>query len=187
MRYSFRFLVPLAIVLAAIAYGVVPLVDQLTLRWSVRDLDMRAQLIARAVEESLVALLTAPARDVVRAQRVQAFLNRVITDERLFAIGFCDRSGALLYKTATLPADIPCPDVRTSDQSSGALMNHVMHHARGPLHVVTAPIGFEGGPLGTLLIVHDMSFVVRRSADTKWYIVYLFAAIGAVVALVTVV
>src|SRR5262245_27158971 len=154
MRYWFRFLVPLALVLAAIAYGVVPLVDQLTLRWSVRDLDMRAQLIARAVEESLVGLLTDPARAAVRAQRVQAFLNRVITDERIFAIGYCDRSGSLLYKTPTLPADIPCPEAPASIQSSGLLMKH----ARGPLHVAMAPIAFEGGYLGTLLIVHDMSF-----------------------------
>ena len=41
--------------------------------------------------------------------------------------------------------------------------------------------------LGELLIVHDMSFIERRSADTKKYIIYLFAAIGAVIALITVV
>src|SRR5437016_14233654 len=37
------------------------------------------------------------------------------------------------------------------------------------------------------MLVHDMSFVQRRSDDTKKYIFYLFAAIGAIVSLVTVV
>mgnify|MGYP003413410641 FL=1 len=42
MRLSLRFIIPLMLALAAIAYSVVPLVDQLTLRWFVRDLDIRA-------------------------------------------------------------------------------------------------------------------------------------------------
>src|SRR5438093_800446 len=81
MPLSLRFVVPLALALAAIAYAVVPLVDRLTFQWFVRDLDTR----------------------------------------------------------------------------------------------------------GELIIVHDMSFVQRRSADTKKYVLYLFAAIATVVALITVV
>jgi trehalose 6-phosphate synthase len=53
--------------------------------------------------------------------------------------------------------------------------------------VATSALVSDGVQLGTLIVVHDMSFVERRSADTKRYLVYLFAAIGAVVALVTVV
>ncbi len=34
---SLRFIIPLVLVLAALAYGVVPLVDKLTLKWFVRD------------------------------------------------------------------------------------------------------------------------------------------------------
>jgi trehalose 6-phosphate synthase len=183
MRRALRFLVPLTLVLATIAYGVVPLVDKLTLRWFVRDLDIRARLVASAAEEPLIELLTDRARDRVRVQRVQAFFNRVITDERLFALGYCDRSRALLYKTETLPPDIPCPDAQASAGGSAQMIRH----ARGPLHVAATPVTFEGERLGSLLIVHDMSFIERRSADTKRYVVYLFAAIGAVVVLVTVV
>ena len=45
MRLSLRFVIPLAIALGAIAYGVVPLVDELTLKWFVRDLDIRRNLV----------------------------------------------------------------------------------------------------------------------------------------------
>ena len=51
MSLSLRFILPLVLALAAMAYGVLPLVDQLTLRWFVRDLDIRAGLIANAVQE----------------------------------------------------------------------------------------------------------------------------------------
>src|SRR5258708_19953872 len=37
------------------------------------------------------------------------------------------------------------------------------------------------------MLAHEMSFVQRRSDDTKKYIFYLFAAIGAIVTLITVV
>jgi len=183
MRRSLRFLVPLALALAAIAYAVVPLVDELTLRWFVRDLDIRARLVATAVEEPLVELLTDQTRDRIRVQRVHAFLTRVIKDERLFALGYCDAFGARLYRTELLPSEVRCPDAPAAAGVAGRLVTH----ARGSLHVATAPIVLDGAHLGSLLIVHDMSFIERRSADTKRYVVYLFAGIGAVVALITVV
>jgi trehalose 6-phosphate synthase len=36
------------------------------------------------------------------------------------------------------------------------------------------------------MLVHDMSWVEHRSSDTKWYLYYLFAIIGVVISLVTV-
>jgi len=49
------------------------------------------------------------------------------------------------------------------------------------------PVVADAGMLGELVIVHDMSFVQRRSDDTKKYVFVLFAAIALVVALITVV
>jgi trehalose 6-phosphate synthase len=183
MRISLRFVVPLALALAAIAYAVVPLVDNLTLKWFVRDLDIRTRLIASAVQEPLVELLTDKARDKVRLQRVQAFFNRILQDERLFAVGFCDAAGTLVYKTFTLPGDITCPKPGAPPEDAG----RVQKYERGALHVATSPVLVDSQRLGELLIVHDMSFIERRSADTKKYIFYLFAAIAAVVALITVI
>jgi len=183
MRLSLRFIVPLALALGAIAYGVVPLVDDLTLKWFVRDLDIRSKLVASAAQEPLVELLTDKARDKVRLQRVQAFFHRMLQDERLFALGFCDASGALVYRTTTLPPTVGCRTPGGAAEDAGRLVGE----ARGALHVAVSPIEAEGQRLGELVIVHDMSFIALRSADTKKYIVYLFAAMGAVIALVTVV
>ena len=59
MRLSLRFVLPLILVLAGIAYAITPLVDKLTLSWFVRDLDIRSTLIANAIEEPLQEQLAA--------------------------------------------------------------------------------------------------------------------------------
>jgi trehalose-6-phosphate synthase len=182
MRLSLRFIVPLALALGAFAYGVAPLVDELTLKWFVRDLDSRARLVAAAAQEPLVELLTNKARDRVRLQRVQAFFNRLMQDQRLYAIGFCNAEGELVYKTASLPAAVSCRKPQ-APESGG----RVLDLPRGPLHVAASPIINEGNRLGEMLIVHDMGYIRVRSADTRKYIVILFAALGAVIALITVV
>ncbi len=183
MRLSLRFIVPLALALGAIAYGVVPLVDELTLKWFVRDLDIRTKLIASAAQEPLVELLGDNVRDKVRLQRLQTLFNRILQDERLYALGFCDGAGKLVYRSPTLPAAVGCREAGAPAEESG----RVLALPGGALHAAGSPLMVDGQRLGELLIVHDMSFIERRSADTKKYIVYLFAAIGAVIALITVV
>ena len=53
---SLRFVLPLVIVLAVIAYGVVPVVDSLELKWFIRDLDMRSKLMVNTMEGPLAPL-----------------------------------------------------------------------------------------------------------------------------------
>jgi trehalose 6-phosphate synthase len=183
MRLSLRFVVPLFLALAALAYAVVPVVNQLTLRWFVRDLEVRSQLVAHVVDEPLVELIGSTARSRAVGPQVQALFNRVMRDERLFALGYCGRDGALLHRTATFPADIACPAGGPSETGPG----QVLEKESGPLFVKNAPLQFEGRHLGWLVIVHDMSFVERRSEDTRRYLVYLFIAIGVVIAFITVV
>src|SRR5262249_2727576 len=103
MRLSLRFILPLAITLAAIAYAVVPLVDRFTLQWFVRDLDIRTSLITRTIQEPLADLVREGSRP-----KVLRYFDRLIQDERLFAVGFCDPQHRLVYKTVTFPASIAC-------------------------------------------------------------------------------
>ncbi len=177
MRLSLRFIVPLGIALAAIAYAVVPLVDRLTLQWFERDLEIRAKLITSTSQEQLAALVREPR---ARAS-VLRFFDRVIQDERIYALGFCDPLGKLLYATRGFPRAIGCP------ASDAAEHSRVLQLPQGPLHVSANPVVADDGTLGQLVIVHDMSFVQRRSDDTKKYIVVLFTGIALVVALITVV
>ena len=184
MRLSLRFLLPLALALGVVAYVAAPLIDKLTFAWFVRDIDIRANLIANAVQEPLVDLLDGKDRDAARVPRVESFLNRILKDERLFAIAFCDNHGALVYKTPpTLPSNIHCGPVGAPLEETG----RIVEEKGGTLHIATRPVVIEGQHLGQLLVVHDITFIQRRSADTRMYLVYLLAAIGGVFALITVI
>ena len=179
MPLSLRFVVPLALALAAIAYAVVPLVDRLTFQWFVRDLDMRGALIAQTAQEPLSELVRDPRGARTRVHR---YFERIMQGERIFAIGLCDRAGHLAFASPTYPQAVQCPAPGERDQKSW-----VLQLKDGPLHVSSNPVSGDAGPLGNLMIVHDMSFVARRSADTKKYVLWLFAGIAAVVALITMV
>ncbi len=176
MRLSLRFIIPLGIALAAIAYAVVPLVDQLTLRWFVRDLEIRASLVSNTAQEPLVTLVQKKSR-----QEVLKLFNSIIRNERIYALGFCDTSGNLVYSTLTYPAQLGC---RTPVNGT---TSWVTTPAEGALHVAHNSIEPGGNRLGDLVVIHDMSYVQRRSDDTKKYLYYLFAAIAAIVAFITVV
>jgi trehalose 6-phosphate synthase len=177
MRLSLRFVLPLALLLALIAYGVIPLVDALTLKWFIRDLDIRSQLMVRTMEGPLSDLLVADSKN-----KILAYFTRIIQDERLFALGFCDPKGRLLYQTQTYPDQVTCDSAANMGPDSST----VLKLTRGPLHVTSASIESNGRSLGRLMLIHDMSFIQQRSSDTKWYVFYLFAGLALVISLVTV-
>jgi trehalose 6-phosphate synthase len=54
------------------------------------------------------------------------------------------------------------------------------------LLVSVRPLEFAGTTAGKLVLVHDMSFVARRSAETREYLFYFFVGLGATIALITV-
>jgi trehalose 6-phosphate synthase len=174
---SLRFIVPLALVLALFGYLVIPLMDQFTVRWFIRDLDMRSQLLARALQDPLAEYLP-----MKSSARINQLFDRAIQDERLYAVGFCDTNGVLRYKTSTYPTALGCwhPLVGDSDKQS------LVRLPQGPVHVAESEIMEEGVDLGRLILVHDMSFIERRSADTKKYILGFFALLALAISLITV-
>ena len=177
MRLSLRFIIPLFLALGAIAYAVVPLVDNLTLQWFMRDLDIRATLIANTVQEPLQDLIQTGNRT-----RLLQFFGRITQDERLFAMGFCPSAPGQPLSTPTLPAQIRCTDLEAFSGSSG----HLLRTASGPLFVSVRPLEAAGAPVGHLVVVHDLSFIARRSAETRKYLFLFFVGLSATVALITV-
>ncbi len=179
MQLSLRFILPLLLlVLAGIAYTIAPLVDQLTLRWFVRDLDLRSALIANTLQEPLQEQLAAG-----KKAKIAEFFNRITQDERFYAVGYCAAPTATALASRSLPAEIRCADLERWTRPG----DHLLPSARGLLHVAVKPMVSEAAPAGQLVLVHDMSFVTRRSEETKRYLFYAFMGLAAVVSLITVI
>lgn len=178
MRLSLKFIIPLALALSMIAYGVVPLVDTLTFKWFTRDVDIRAKLVGSTMQDSLVEMLKDPS-----SGKIQRLFAKAIQDERLYALAFCDTENKILYKTQTFPDPVLCESGSDTKESHGK----VFDLPQGPLHVAFYELGNSEKKIGRLVVVHDLSFIQRRSADTKAYIVYLFGALAAIISLITVI
>jgi trehalose 6-phosphate synthase len=88
----------------------------------------------------------------------------------------------LLYKSVTYPGPLGC---RTS-QSNDDLRQSLVHLPQGTVHVTESALNRDSQYLGKLILVHDMSFIERRSAETKQYVIALFALLAVVISLITV-
>ncbi|MBL7716508.1 MAG: trehalose-6-phosphate synthase [Bdellovibrionales bacterium] len=175
MRISLRFILPLGLVLGLVAYGVVPLVDVLAFRWFGRDLDIRARLIANTIQDGVVDSLHSG-----KSESVKRIFDRAIQDERLFAVGFCNLKNHLVYGTQTFPKEIRCQDVLVQEGDSPGT---VLRLETGALHILAVDVQKRG----KIVLLHDMSFITKRSTYTKKYIFGFFALLAAVISLITVV
>ena len=177
MRLSLRFIIPLLIALAAFAYAAVPLADALMERWFMRDLDIRSSSIAAAVQDPLDQLMTSGSDS-----RITQFFNRMLQDERLYALGLCFEGRAEPVSTALFPRTLDCASIQQDDG-----IRRVMRAGKGLLHVAIHRFDTDAGKPAWLALVHDMSFIERRNEETRQYLFYFFIALGASIALITLV
>ncbi len=173
LRLSLRFVIPLAIALFLMALLVVPWIDSLTTRWFVRDVEIRAQLVGTSIEDAVTTPLVAG-----NYPEIEQRFERAIGDERLYALGLCLPDGTLAVHTDPWPSVLGCSGV-TDPRAARTL-------SEDALHVTARPLTRDGQELGQLLIVHDMSFMQRRSADTRFWVIGLFVMAGLVIAGITV-
>jgi trehalose 6-phosphate synthase len=191
MRLSLRFVVPLLLALGIFAYAALPLVDKLMLRWFSRDLEVRANLIATTVEEPLHDLIQSGNR-----RRIKQFFEHISQDERLLGLAFCPADNGEPVTTAAIPTEVRCADLQRFDEASGNLLQT----AKGPVLVSVRSLVSGGAPdstakrlpsltasLGHLVLVHDMSFIARRTRETREYLFLFFVGLGLTVAVITVV
>lgn len=180
LRLQLRFLLPLVAVLLGAGYLAVPLVDNLTLRWFIRDIDMRAELVSATLADPIALALDDP---YTNEAGLQLAFRRVVRDERLFALALCTTTNIVVHKTEGFPPEIDCASARRAVQQ-GQRMTPL---PRGNVHVSVLPVTSNLDIAGELVLIHDLSFVQRRSEDTRFYLILLIASLGAVIAFITMV
>jgi trehalose-6-phosphate synthase len=179
VRLSLRFLIPLLLALGLFAYAAVPLVDGLMLRWFVRDLDIRANLIANAVQEPLTGLV-----EQGSPSRITRYFARLMQDERMHGVGLCMPGIEQPISSPDFPDELRCDGLEAFTDASEL---HLLKTPLGPLHVAVKPLDETRLPGTQLVLVHDMSWIGRRSEETRRYLYVFFVALSTIVALITVV
>src|SRR5262245_12084945 len=119
MRLSLRFVIPLLLALGLLGWALVPLVDRMIVGWFVRDLDMRATLVANTSRERVHDLVQAHDR-----RRLLQYFSRLTEDERVFAVAFCPADGSARVATATMPDGIDCAALDRPGPAHTRLLPH---------------------------------------------------------------
>lgn len=169
MKLSLRFIIPLILTLGLVACLLVPVVDNFTLQWFKRDLALRGELISKSLSLSISEYQ----KD---KHRISGLLEEYALDERLLAVGYCDENNKLAYKTSRFPTSITCLDSHLQDP--------LLKMPQGLVHFFSRQMGIRGD--AHLILLHDMSFVQRRSETTRYLILLFFLILAIIISFLTV-
>jgi trehalose 6-phosphate synthase len=166
-----RFVLPLALASAVVAYFAMPHIDQMLAEWFRGDIELRASLIEGSMEERLADLVSHRDKTGVRK-----YLARVAVDKRLSAILVCDADGTLFYRTAPTAPEISCG--LSSAPNPGA--SQIIRMPSGAMHVAGFLIARPDKPAFSVYVAHDLGFAATRQTRARRYLI-AFTAVSVVV------
>lgn len=180
MALSLRFILPLFVALSLITYSSLKLVDSLMEGWFIRDVETRANLVLHTLSQPIQQALEIKSAPSATKQLREIF-HRATLDERLFAVAYCRSDGTMIAKTEDFPVVLNC----AGDLLPRGATSAVLPFRSAPIHVFYKALPSEAG--GMLILVHDLSFMSRRSVETKKYVFWFFAILAIVISVITVV
>jgi trehalose 6-phosphate synthase len=189
MRVAMKFAAALVVALGLVAWAASLIVHQTTRSWFEKDVILRAQLVVSGARQALISHWHKEKRSAL-----QGLLTEIAHDERILAAAACGADGASLTATKDYPSQFACKEVATQirdsvgDPSSAwRSWSSVGALPGGSVYVSAIPVLDEDRPLGFVVLVHDLSFVQRREATTRRFLLFSFALLAATAAVVTIV
>jgi trehalose 6-phosphate synthase len=181
-----RFLLFLAVLVPCLALlagaGYVGLMG-ITRGWFDKDLRLRSQLAVASASRSLsLAWHT-------QREHLTETLGDITRDERIMGAAACSVDGELLAATEAFPAELDCGAIHTrlrdDSVASGGVWTMSSELPAGEVHLSALPLDGPQGRLGTVLLVHDLSFLGRRQATTRNALIVAFFILAVAAALIT--
>jgi trehalose 6-phosphate synthase len=181
MRRAFRFLAVLLAGLALLAVCGYAALTRITGNWFERDLQLRARLAVAAAQQSLVDNWH------FGGDEFSKVLADITRDERIMGVAACSPFGDLIAKTEAYPTAFSCKVVidrmRDATQPDVWTMTSELPEGRVHLSAIHVDDGFM--PLGTMLLVHDLSYLSRREQTTRNALVFGFFTLSIAASLIT--
>jgi trehalose 6-phosphate synthase len=182
MRAAVALLVPLLLVLGAIAWGATALVERTSRRGFERDMRARAELLVGGVREPLAEALRKDER-----ARVRRILSELARDDRVSAAALCDAGDALVASTPGRPEGLGCRAVRAQwpgERATPEAWDFGALGPGGPVHVTAVPLADGAGTVGYVVVLEDTAWAVRREAQMRWLLWLTFGLVALAAAAV---
>lgn len=187
MSRALRFALLLVLGLAGLTWAAAVVVQNQTRAWFEKDLDLRARL---AVAAARGELLTHWEREPARLWKV---LGDLAQDERILGAAACTLEGALVARTDKFPEALTGAALVARISADGIDEGRGSWSADeelpdGAVHLNAVPLLDESArTLGHVILVHDLSFVARRDARTRQFLLIAFGVLALGASVLTVV
>ena len=167
--------------LAILGWAASGVVQNTARRWFERDVSSRAQLALVGARQSLANAWFGNPKDL------QKQLIDLARDERVMAAAVCDSDLKPRSSTPGFPEDFNCwavgARIRGADLSgdeTGRLKewSTVATLPTGRVHVSVMPISDQGRELGFAILLHDLSFIERREAQARTFLIAAFGILA---------
>jgi trehalose 6-phosphate synthase len=186
-RPATRFIIALVFGLALLTWAASLFVYRTTRDWFEKDVNLRAQLAVSGARHSLLSHWKAENVD-----DLHALLAELTRDERILGATACGKDLSPLATTADFPEQFGCRSVGAhvrQDAASGVVFvpwKTVTSLRGGTVHVSAMPLLDQEEALGFVVLVQDLSFIERREATVRWFLLVTFGFLAAAAAAITV-
>ncbi len=176
MRFAFRFVVPLLLLLALIAWAATEVSSRSARAWAERDLRARAGLVLSGARPTLERAMASG-----DAAAAGTLLESLVRDERLVGAAVCD-GHRTLASAGNVPGAVRCE--AAADVAEGPRLDGIDLGASDG-QVTSFPLDAGAGRPGRLVLVQDLAYVDRRAASSRRDLLVAFALVGAAAAAAT--
>jgi len=181
-----RFLLALILGLGLLTWGASVLVQRTTRAWFERDVSLRARLAVATARETLASRWSAERRDELRAALVA-----LTQDERILGAAACGPGLVPLGATPAFPPEFDCSRLGSRlvavPGAAPAPLESVERLPGGTVQLSAIPLDDAEPERGFVVLVHDLSFVERRDALTRRFLLLAFGVLSFAAAAVTLV
>jgi len=188
MARSLRFVAVLVVGLGLVTWVASLLVHRTTGEWFEKDIRLRSQLAVNGARQGLIGHWGKDQPD-----DLQEILLEITRDERIMAAAAYAPDLALITKTPEFPDAFSCegmgPKVRAAAESgerAWTAWHDVASLPGGNVHVSAIPVIDKERALGFVVLVHDLSYIERREAKTRDFLLLAFGFLALAASGVTV-
>jgi trehalose 6-phosphate synthase len=166
LRIIFRFGGIALLVAAIVILAVLPFATSFVEQWTRRDVELRSRLVFNSARDQVAGFI---ARN--EGTRITNLFERIASDERVLAIGYCD-GDELRFSSRNMPSTFTCDKAaRSNTESFSSFASET-----GDILVSSFPLTVAGRT-GHLVVLHDLTYSDRRGGEARNY---LFLALAGV-------
>jgi trehalose 6-phosphate synthase len=179
MRRAARFLLALVAGLAGLTFVGYFALTRTIRGWFESDLALRSQLAVAAARRSLADTWQGD------QERLTETLADIANDERILGAAACSPDAALLAATDAYPHRFSCAWLFSRIERDGAteapIWSGTARLYSGRVHLSAIRLDGGGDAMGTVVLVHDLSYLGRRDATTRdlLFVAFFILSLGA--------